>query len=148
MVFKSDRQRKAVMAKLTGGTRAETRPTILERIRRKVRPTPEEREITGKERIKREKEALEKEKITAERLRQELEVEQARESVAEQRRETESEFAKLERERFARTPRGRAVALARRGVAVGIKRLKEAQARKPKRRRKAPKKEEPGFFGI
>ncbi len=159
MVFKTDKQRKAVMAKLNiNQTKSQTRPSIIGRIRgaeqRLVQRIKERRqakaletERKGRERIVREQQALEKEKITAQRLRQELEVEQARETVAEQRRETEAEFSKLESERFARTKRGKAIALARKGVTIGIKKLRQAPARKP-RRKKAPRREEPLPFGI
>ncbi len=161
MVFKSDKQRKAVMARLNIQP-AQTKPTIIGRLRgaekrfvQKIKERKErkrlETETKGRERIAREQQALEKERVTAQRLRQELEVEQARETVAMQRRETQAEFSKLERERFGRTRRGKAVALARKGVAVGIQKLR-ASAKQPKqprrRRRRIPPEEDTQPFGI
>ena len=89
--FKSDRQRKAVMASIVGRIRT-FQTGVAQRIK-------ERRELKGRERIIKEQQALEQEKIQANRLRAELEVEQAREAVAKQKRETQAAFAKLEMER-------------------------------------------------
>lgn len=107
MAFKSDRQRKAVMAQLNKGqSKAPSKPSIIGRIKAKEMEILEKlrkrREKKGKERIAKELEALRKEKITAQRLRAELEVEQAREAVAVQRAETQAKFKKIERARRER----------------------------------------------
>ncbi len=148
MVFKSDRQRKAVMAQMNQPSRSATKPSIIGRIRiaeqKLEQRLRERRERKGKERTARELEALKRERITAERLRQELEVEQAREAVAQQRRETQSEFRKIEKARFARSKTGRAVAVARAGAKLGIAKIRAEAKKKP--RKKARR--ETGFFGI
>lgn len=152
MVFKNDRQRKAVMASMNEGQpKANVSPSIVARATAALRKRREEK---GKARIEAEKRALKVEQLQAKRLRQELEVEQAREAVAQQRRETQAEFRKIERERALRTRRGQAAELVRRGVRAGaaaaraaaVKRFKQAR-RKPRRRRRRPP-ERVGAFGI
>lgn len=156
MVFKSDKQRKAVMAKLNqGSTRSDVKPTFIQRtkgrLRRKFRPTEQEVEEDRLKRIRKEQQALESEGRVLKQLEAEAKIEQARESVAKRRRETQAEFTRIERERFARSKRGRAVAFARKGVAVGIKKFRES-AKQPKqptrKKRKAPPKEDVSPFGI
>lgn len=143
-----DRQRRAMFAKMNQPSRSATKPSIIGRIRgaeqRLAQRFREARERKGKERIKREMEALKKERITAERLRAELEVEQAREAVAQQRIETQAKFSKIEKARFARTARGRAVAGIKAGARIGIAKIRAEARKKP--RKKARR--ETGFFGI
>lgn len=146
--FKSDRQRKAVMAKLNQGTtRAETRPSIIGRLRKKFRPTSEELAKQRGARIKKEAEALERERLTTQQLEAEARLEIERESVASRQREARQRLKDIDvarRERRLAPLRAGVARLKEAGVAVA-----KATAPKPQRRRKArPKKEEPGFFGI
>ena len=154
MVFRTDKQRKAFFAR-KGNSRSSTKPNIIGKIKgvskilikkkeRLAKALRERREKKGKARIAQEKLALQREKIQAKRLRQELEVEQAREAVAQHRRETQAEFRRIKREEFERR-----IAPVRAGVARAIKVGKVVakvteKATRPKRRKKA----EPGFFGI
>ena len=115
--FASDRQRKAVMASIIGRMRT-FQTGVAQRIRAR-------RELKGRERIASEQQALKQERIQADRLRAELEVEQAREAVAKQKRETQAAFAKLEMERFERSLRGRALAIGKKAARAGLKKLKQ-----------------------
>tara|TARA_Y100000310_G_scaffold345798_1_gene470090 strand:- start:3441 stop:3896 length:456 start_codon:yes stop_codon:yes gene_type:complete len=148
MVFKSDNQRKAVMSKLNNKSRSNIKPSIIGKIKgfeQKVEKRLRERkERKGRERIQKELKALKRERKTAERLSAELEVEKAREEVAKQRRVTQAEFTRIEKERFARTKAGRAVALARAGARRGIQKIREEAKKKPKKRAR----QETGFFGA
>ena len=134
MAFKSDNQRKAFFAK-QGNARADTSPVMIKQskfqklkgfVAKERELIRQKRESRGLARIEQEKIALEKEKATANRLRAELEVEQARESVAMQRRETQAKFSKIEKERFARSKTGKAISFGRRGISAGIKRYKKS----------------------
>jgi len=150
MVFKSDRQRKAVMAKLNQGqTRSDTKPSILGRLKAKEKELlgrlKQRRERKGKERIAKQLEAQEKEAKQLKRLQAELALEQSRERIGTQRREAQAEFKRIEKERFARTKTGGVIALA-------VKGIKQAEARararpKPRKKRGRPV-QETGFFGI
>lgn len=148
MAFKSDKQRKKVMAMFSGNqTRSDIKPSIIGRITGLKQKLRERREEKGRERIEKEKISLEQEKITEKRLEKELKVEQAREEVAQQRRETQAEFSRIERERFARSKKGKAFALAKKGAAIGLRKLLEPPKRKPRAKRKKTQ-EETGFFGT
>ena len=148
MAFKTDKQRKAFFAK-QGNPRSDTSPTMLEPqskfqklkgfIAKEKEMIRQKRESKGLARIEQEKIALEQEKATANRLRAELETEQARETVAMQRRETQAEFKKIEGKRFARSRTGRTISLGRRGISAGIKRYRKS-SRVPARRRTVKRK--------
>ena len=157
MVFKSDKQRKAVMAKLKGQTRSDVNPNIIkgsfknirERLRKRFKPTAEELAKERGARIKREAEALKLERRRAEQLKLEAKVETERESVRKEETEARVKLAEIDRARRDRTLAGRAVIKGKQLARIGLKKLAEAP-RQPKRRPKARKaqKEEPGFFGI
>ncbi len=140
-------QEKAMFAKKNqGSTRSATNPTIRGRIAGIKEALRQRRERKGLERIEAEKLALEKEKITAKRLKAELEVEQARETVAMQRAETQAEFRKIEaakRERKIAPIRKRFKEIAEVGRKIG---KATEKATRPKKRKK--KTEDTGFFGI
>lgn len=169
MAFKSDKQRKAVMAQLNQPTRSDTSPVVVQSKFQKLKGfiakekelIRQKKESKGLARIERGKIALSKEKATANRLRAELEVEQARESVASQRRETQAEFSKIEQARLSRTTKGRAILFARglpalagrglrRGVFTGIKKLRQPAPRTRSSGRKKKRKSETETlpFGI
>ena len=147
MVFKSDRQRKAVMAKLNEKARSPTSPTILGRLRKRFRPTSEELAEQRGARIKREGEALKQERITAEQLELESKLETEREKLRGRQEEARARLSEIDATRRGKTLTGRAL---KKGVELGKigfeKFTKPAPARKRTKRRKAP--EETGFFGI
>ena len=110
MAFKSDKQRKAFFAK-QGNPRSSTAPVIMKQtkfqklkgfVAKEKEVLRQRRERKGFERIRKEKIALSKELATANRLREELETEQAREKVAMQRRATQAEFSRIKSERLER----------------------------------------------
>ncbi len=145
-------QEKAMFAKKNQGvTRSNTNPTIKGRIAGIKEKLRVRRERKGQERIEAEKLALEKEKITAKRLRAELEVEQAREAVAEQRRETQAEFRKIEtakRERKLAPIRKGIGRVVQAGKAVGRATEKATRPKPTKRRKRKETSESAGFFEI
>ncbi len=161
MPFDSDKQRKAFFAR-KGNPRSDTSPVMIQQskfqklkgfIAKEKELLRQKRESKGLARIEREKIALEKERITAKRLKAELEVEQARETVAMQRRETQAEFSKIGKERRARrlAPFIIAGKRVRTGVRATIKAGKTVQKferRITKTRKKKRKSEETLAFGI
>ena len=170
MAFKTDKQRKAFFAK-QGNARADTSPTMLKPqsrfqklkgfVAKEKELIRQKKESKGLARIEREKIALEQEKATANRLRAELETEQARETVAMQRQETQAEFTEIENQRLSRTRRGRAILFARgvpslagrgirKGVTIGIKKLRQPapRAKSSGRKRKRSRERETAPFGI
>jgi len=153
MPFHTDKQRKAVMAKLKGNsTRSDTKPTIIGRLRKKFRPTAEEQVQARGARIKKEGEELEEEKRTARQLQLEAKVETERERVGAEIREARGKLRKIDVER-----RERKLAPLRKvesRIKGGFIQLKKASAkarareRARPRPREAPAREETGFFGI
>ena len=140
-------QEKAMFAKRNNPTtRSNVNPTIKGRIAGFKEKLRLRRERLGRERIEEEKISLEKEKITAKRLRAELEVEQAREAVAQQRRETQAEFRKIETAKRERklAPIRKVI----RGVAEAGRKVEKATRPKPTRRKKRKAEPEAEFFRI
>ncbi len=162
MAFKSDKQRKAVMAQLNQPNRSDTSPVMMKQTKfQKLKGfISKEKEVLrlrkerkGFERIRKEKIALEREKVTAERLRAELETEQARETVAMQRRETQVEFKKIEKARRTRrlAPFVTAGRRIKAGVQAGIRaerRLERTGRRVSRTRRKKSREKDIAPFGI
>lgn len=144
-------QEKAMFAKKNNPpTRSSVNPTIRGRIAGVKEKLRLRQERKGRERIESEKLALEKERITAKRLRAELEVEQAREAVAQQRRETQAEFRKIETAR-----RERKLAPIRKGISRVVqagrkvgRATEKATRPKPARKRKRKAEPEAEFFRI
>lgn len=158
MVFKSDRQRKAVMAKLTkGNSRSNVSPSmnkpmpksIRERLRRRFRPTAEELAEQRGARIKKEGEALQRERATLRQLELEAGVESEREKVREREERARAKLGKIDIARREKTFAGRVLKAERGLVMKGVKVIKKELAKKPRksRARKAPR-EEIGPFGI
>ncbi len=155
MVFRNDRQRKAVMAKLNQSNqpRSPNQPTFIGRIRRRLRPTPEELTQQRGARIQREAQELQSQRQRTRQLELEAQVESARETEATRERRARQTLAEIDRARFQRTRAGRAVTRGRELAVVGIQRLRQqartARARPTKRKRRArPQREEAGAFGI
>lgn len=158
MAFKSDNQRKAVMAKLnSGNTRSQVKPsligTVKGKLRRKFRPTEAELQEERRARIAREQKQLEEEGQRAKLLEAEAKVETARQAVRAKETEARARLAEIDAERFARTRRGKVLALGKRGLKAGVtagrKALAESQRPAPRRKGKKKKEvEQTGFFGI
>ena len=162
MVFSSDKQRKAVMAKLKGRTRSNTNPNIIkgnfkairERLRKRFKPTAEELAEERGARIKREAEALKLEKRRAEQLELEAKVESEREDIRKKETEARKRLAEIDRARRERTLTGRAVVRGRELARIGLKKLAEPvpapRRRKRKITSKVSSKNDGGtaFFGI
>lgn len=161
MVFSSDKQRKAVMAKLSKGkARSNVSPTmnqpmppsIRERLRRKFRPTVEELRKQRGERIKKEAEALKEERARLRQLELEAGVETEREAVRTREEEARAKLRKIDIARREKTFAGRVLKIERGLVKKGIAVAKKELAKKPRktraRARARPAREETGFFGI
>lgn len=167
MVFKSDKQRKKVMAELSKNQpRADTRPTFIgrlkagqrtvsERLRKRFRPTAQEQIQERGARLAREGESLRQERIRTRQLELEARVEAQREDVLAREREARKRLSDIDRARRDRSVTGRAVARGKQLARTGLQKLKEAEARQPKprarpraRARAEPAQEEGGFFGI
>lgn len=160
MVFKSDKQRKKVMATLSKNQpKSNIRPTILgrlrtgeravqERLRKRFKPTSQELARQRGARLQREAESLKLERQRARQLELEANVEAERETIRTREREARRRLTEIDRARRERTATGRLVARGRELGAVGLRRL--AQPAKAPRKRKRPRKQpEPqGFFGI
>ena len=155
-------QEKAMFDKKNRGqTRSDTKPTILGRFKFNVgrikskkadisEKLRERKERKGRERIEKEIESGRQEQAQLKRLKVELEVEQARETLAKQRAETQAGFKEIEKARRARkfapfiSAGKRAVATGKIAVATA-KTLEKATRPKKTRKKKA---EDTGFFGI
>lgn len=156
MVFHTDRQRKAVMAKLKGSSRSNTNPNFLGKIkgklRKKFRPTSQELAEQRGARLQKEAQALEEEKRTARQLELEAKLEVEREIVRARSREARAKLSAIDAERFSRTKAGQAVSLARKGIKAGVARGREAlaEAQKAPRRKRKKKSSNGGVspFGI
>lgn len=124
--------------------RTMSRPSIIGRIKGIKEKLRQRREAKGLQRIESDKLALEKEKITAERLKKELEVEQAREKIAQETRETQEEFKKIERAKRERkfAPFKKVIS---RAVETGKAIQKRTTPPKKSRSKKATR-QETGFF--
>ncbi len=122
MPFDSDRQRKAFFAQ-KGNPKSNVRPSLsgkIANIREKLRLR---KERLGRERIEKEKILLEQEKQQALRLEREAQVEMQRERITQQRIKAQKELREVERVRFARTKRGKALAFAKKETRFGIRKL-------------------------
>lgn len=147
MVFDSDKQRKAFFAKRNrGNPRTDTKPTIIGRLRKRFKPTPEELAKQRGARIKKEAEALKEEKRTTRQLELELKVEAEREKVRVREEEARARLKKIDIARREKTLAGRVLKAERKIVARGIKAVKKGIATPKRRKRKVP--EQTGFFGI
>ncbi len=157
--FKSDKQRKAVMAKLKGNPRSDVKPSFFGKLKAKEQAIKKKliarREKKGRERIEKEIEATKRERIQLERLQTELKVEKAREDVARQRRETQAQFKEISKARRARKlaplvqAGKRAVATGKRIAATGKAIEKATRPKKVKRKRARPQpQQEQDFFQI
>ena len=123
--FKSDKQRKKVMAELSkGNLKSATRPTfigkikakekiIAEKLRKKFRPTEEESRQQRGERIAREAKALKEEKLRSQQLITESEVEAEREAVREKELKARKKLKEIDKERASRTITGKTYAKAK-----------------------------------
>lgn len=161
MVFQSDKQRKAVMAKLNNQPRASVSPQVVkdqdglgrairERIAR-FRQRQEARSVERrKERISRELTSQAAEGKRARQLESELKLEQSRERIRLQTEKTQQEFRRIERTRrearlaplkeIGRRIKGGVIQIERRAKqAQRIRRRIEARPRLAPRRRLAPR---------
>ncbi len=150
MVFKTDKQRKAVMARLNqpNQPRTENQPTLIGRVRRRLRPTPEELAQQRGARIQREAEQLRQQRSRVRQLELEAQVESERESVAQRERTARARLAEIDRARFQRTRTGRVTARARELGRTGLQRLQQAQRQPRRRKRRARPEPQVGFFGT
>ncbi len=110
MVFRNDKQRKAVMAKLNSNTRSNNQPTVLGRLRKRFRPTAQEQAVQRGVRIQTEAEALRLERLRTQQLEAEARVESERQSVRARERQARTTLAEIDRERRSRTFGGRVIA--------------------------------------
>ena len=153
MVFKSDRQRKAVMAQLNQ-PKASVSPQVTtdknglgKAIRERISKfkLARERKATQKarKRIASELKSQASEAKKARRLEAELKLEQSREKIRSRIEKAQAEFKKIDAARREKTIGGKVLraerAIAKKGIELGkrgIKRFKEVERAKFKRRRK------------
>ncbi len=153
MVIKNDKQRKAMFARMNQNQpRAQTRPTIIQRIRRRVKPTPEELRAERGRRLSREAEELRRARIRTQQLELEANLERERERVREREERARLELKRIDTARREKTFAGRVLrverAVVRRGVEAGRRAIQARRAKPRKRRRRVAPREEVGFFGI
>jgi len=158
MVFNSDKQRKAVMAKLKGTTRSDVNPTIVkgnpdgikERLRKRFRPTAQELAEQRGTRLQKEAQQLSLQRQRTRQLELEARLETERESVRKREQTARATLADIDKARFQRTVAGRVVARGRELGRAGIKKLTAPAPRRKiraKPKRVKPEKET-GAFGI
>ncbi len=164
--FKSDRQRKAVMAKLTATSKVDIAPKIVSRnpdglgksIKEKIREFKAKRAIAAEKarlsRIKTELQAQKAEAKQARELESELAVEKSREAIRIRKEKAQAELRKIDIARREKTIAGKILkaerAAARKGIElarVGLKKLAEQQ-RKPRKIKKVRPEKGISFFGI
>ncbi len=151
MVFKSDKQRKAVMAKMNqpNQPRSPNQPTFLGRVRRRFKPTPEELAQQRGARIQREAQQLQQQRQRTRQLELEARLETEREGVRQREQTARKRLSEIDKARFQRTFTGKAVTRGRELGRAGIQRLQQEAAKPKRRRRRAkPQREPAGPFGI
>ena len=158
--FKSDRQRKKVMAELSKNQpRSQTRPTIIgriragekavaKRIRKRFRPTTQELAEQRGARIKKEAEELKEAKRRTRQLELEAQVESEREFVRRREEKARQKLKEIDIARRERTFAGRVLKAERRIITRGVEAVKERISQRPRKRARRKPKEETGFFGI
>tara|TARA_Y100000034_G_C6776219_1_gene346603 strand:+ start:249 stop:767 length:519 start_codon:yes stop_codon:yes gene_type:complete len=158
MTFKSDKQRKKVMAELSkGNLKSATKPAfigkikakekiIAEKLRKKFRPTEEESRQQRGERIAREAKALKEEKLKSQQLITESEVEAEREAIREKELKARKKLKEIDKKRASRTIIGKAVSETKRLLDNGLD--KTISPLENKRKRKVKTSKQTGFFGM
>ncbi len=148
-----DKQRRAMFAKMKNQPRAETRPSVVGRIRgrlrKRFRPTADELAVQRGARLEREAESLAQERRRVRQLELESRVESEREAVRQRETEARRKLSEIDRARRERTIAGRLVTRGRQLARTGAERLAQPAPRPRSRKRRArPEPEDTGFFGI
>tara|TARA_Y100000310_G_scaffold39183_1_gene36763 strand:- start:5035 stop:5484 length:450 start_codon:yes stop_codon:yes gene_type:complete len=138
MPFHTDKQRKAVMAKLSRGkSRSDTSPTVIGRLRKRFRPTPKELRKQRGLRIKKEAEELRKQRLRTQQLELEAKVEAERESLKAREERARARLKQIDKTRREATFAGKIMRAEKKLITRGVKAVLTPRPR-PKRRRKAP----------
>ncbi len=132
----------------TGGSgiKSDVEPTVIqtkvsfrERLRRRLKPTEEEKRQQVGLRIKREAKELESERLTTAQLQSEARLEKERERVRSEREQAREELRQVDKARFERTTLGRAVKGAKAKIKEQIAKSKRRPVKRKSSRRKTKK---------